>query len=300
MPRGGAASAAKAPEQPIEVLMAAASVEKGQATAKQCAACHTFEKGGPNRVGPNLWGIVDRPRASEAGFNYSAAMKAKGGKWTYRRAQQVPGQSARLHPGHGDELRRPGARAAARRRDRLSAHSGGQPGAAAEGGGEAARNVSASEYSPRAAGPKPGRCVIGSRPAAFGHADLTAADGKPANPPLVADRKTDIITGDCVADSFFARAGEYWHEVHPTIRHPRHRRHAGRARSGRARRRIVCRPRRRAAADLEARTLAVRRLEISGQASSISTTSIRKHRRAARCGRSRSARSTISTAWWRA
>ena len=63
--------------------MASASVEKGQATAKQCQACHTFEKGGPNRVGPNLWGIVGRPRASEAGFNYSAAMKAKGGTWTF-------------------------------------------------------------------------------------------------------------------------------------------------------------------------------------------------------------------------
>ncbi len=80
---GGAATAAKEPEQPIETLLAYASTEKGQATAKQCQACHTFEKGGPNRVGPNLWGIVDRPRASEAGFNYSAAMKAKGGKWTY-------------------------------------------------------------------------------------------------------------------------------------------------------------------------------------------------------------------------
>ncbi|HEY5215911.1 MAG TPA: cytochrome c family protein, partial [Pseudolabrys sp.] len=79
----GAPAAAKEPEQPIETLLAAASVEKGQATAKQCQACHTFVKGGPNRVGPNLWGIVDRPRASEAGFNYSAAMKAKGGKWTF-------------------------------------------------------------------------------------------------------------------------------------------------------------------------------------------------------------------------
>jgi cytochrome c len=75
--------AAKEPEQPIEVLLAKASVEKGQATAKQCQACHTFEKGGPNRVGPNLWGIVDRPRATEAGFNYSTPMKAKGGKWTF-------------------------------------------------------------------------------------------------------------------------------------------------------------------------------------------------------------------------
>jgi cytochrome c len=76
-------SAAKEPEQPIEAMMTNASVEKGLATAKQCQACHTFEKGGPNRVGPNLWGIVGRPRASEAGFNYSTAMKAKGGAWTF-------------------------------------------------------------------------------------------------------------------------------------------------------------------------------------------------------------------------
>lgn len=75
--------AAKEPEQPIEVLLAKASVEKGMATAKQCQACHTFEKGGPNRVGPNLWGIVERARATMAGFNYSAAIKAKGGKWTF-------------------------------------------------------------------------------------------------------------------------------------------------------------------------------------------------------------------------
>jgi cytochrome c len=76
-------SGPKEPVQPIENLLANASSEKGQATAKQCQACHTFEKGGPNRVGPNLWGIVDRPRASVAGFNYSAAMKAKGGNWTF-------------------------------------------------------------------------------------------------------------------------------------------------------------------------------------------------------------------------
>src|SRR5215510_8579847 len=41
------------------------------------------EKGGPNRVGPNLWNIVNRPRASEAGFNYSAAMKGKPGNWSF-------------------------------------------------------------------------------------------------------------------------------------------------------------------------------------------------------------------------
>jgi cytochrome c len=78
----GEKPAAKEPEQPIEGLLASASVEKGQATAKQCQACHTFDKGGPNRVGPNLYGIVGRQRASHPGFNYSAAMKAKGGTWT--------------------------------------------------------------------------------------------------------------------------------------------------------------------------------------------------------------------------
>ena len=79
----GGKQAAAAPSEPIEKLLQTASVEKGAAAAKKCQACHTFEKGGPNRVGPNLFGIVDRGRATQAGFNYSAAMKGKGGKWTF-------------------------------------------------------------------------------------------------------------------------------------------------------------------------------------------------------------------------
>jgi cytochrome c len=77
-----AAGQPAAPEEPIEKLLASASVERGQMTAKQCATCHTFDKGGPNAVGPNLYGVVGRPRASEPGYNYSAAMKAKGGDWS--------------------------------------------------------------------------------------------------------------------------------------------------------------------------------------------------------------------------
>ena len=81
---GGEKGPAKEKAPPIEVLLAKASVEKGQATAKQCQACHTFEKGGPNRVGPNLWNVVGDERGKDrGGFNFSAAMKAKGGKWTY-------------------------------------------------------------------------------------------------------------------------------------------------------------------------------------------------------------------------
>jgi cytochrome c len=78
----GAGPAAAAQEEPIEKLLAAATVEKGESSAKKCQACHTFNKGEPNRVGPNLYGVVGRDKASAPGFNYSAAMKAKGGKWT--------------------------------------------------------------------------------------------------------------------------------------------------------------------------------------------------------------------------
>lgn len=76
------APAAPAPEEPIEKLLASADPTRGANVAKQCQICHTLDKGGPNRTGPNLWGIVGRQRASESGFNYSAAMKAKGGTWT--------------------------------------------------------------------------------------------------------------------------------------------------------------------------------------------------------------------------
>ena len=62
--------------------MQTASAEKGQAAAKVCQTCHTFEKGGPNRVGPNLFGIVgDHKGEGRNGFNFSAAIKAKGGSW---------------------------------------------------------------------------------------------------------------------------------------------------------------------------------------------------------------------------
>ncbi len=76
--------AAKEPEVPLPVLLAKASVDKGKSIARQCQACHNFAKGGPNMVGPNLYNIVGSDRGEgRGGFNFSEAMKKKGGKWTF-------------------------------------------------------------------------------------------------------------------------------------------------------------------------------------------------------------------------
>src|SRR4029434_5354676 len=68
-------------QQSIEQLLANADTGRGENAAKKCQACHTFNKGGRNLVGPHMCEVVCGPKASEAGFNYSAALKAKGGTW---------------------------------------------------------------------------------------------------------------------------------------------------------------------------------------------------------------------------
>ena len=80
-----AVAAAPAAElTPIGPLLAKANVEAGKAIyMKQCFTCHTIDKGGANKVGPNQWDVVGRKKASHEGFSYSSALQAKGGDWTY-------------------------------------------------------------------------------------------------------------------------------------------------------------------------------------------------------------------------
>ena len=83
----GAAAAADAGPESIMDMMASASAAEGEKVFKKCASCHTIESGGANKVGPNLYGVLNRPVASHEGFSYSTAMKefAHGGevKWDY-------------------------------------------------------------------------------------------------------------------------------------------------------------------------------------------------------------------------
>jgi len=79
-----AAAAAGPPEVPIAVALQTADVKAGDAGVhKLCIACHSFDEGAPAKVGPNLYGVVGGPHAHMPGFDYSAAIKAKQGPWTF-------------------------------------------------------------------------------------------------------------------------------------------------------------------------------------------------------------------------
>lgn len=81
---GAVAVAAVAEEVvPIADMLATASIDKGIKVAKKCVSCHSFEPGGANKIGPALYGIVDRTIGQYGGFTYSGALADMGGAWDY-------------------------------------------------------------------------------------------------------------------------------------------------------------------------------------------------------------------------
>jgi cytochrome c len=69
--------------EPVAPLLAAADVAAGEKAFKRCGTCHTVEKGGANKVGPNLYNVVGGQKGHISGFAYSDAIKAMGGEWSY-------------------------------------------------------------------------------------------------------------------------------------------------------------------------------------------------------------------------
>jgi cytochrome c len=86
---GAAGKEAAAGPEPIAPLLDKADAKKGQTLAKVCLQCHTFEKGGPNKIGPNLFGVAEENMAAVAGYQFSAAMEAhKSDKWDPEKLNQ--------------------------------------------------------------------------------------------------------------------------------------------------------------------------------------------------------------------
>ncbi len=89
------------PELSLAALLQTASAKRGEADTQRvgCTACHSFTQGGPAIVGPPLYGVVGRPVASVPGFDYSAALKAHHGPWTYAELNNWITKPAAYAPG---------------------------------------------------------------------------------------------------------------------------------------------------------------------------------------------------------
>ncbi len=83
----------------LGMLLAESDVEAGKKVAVRCMLCHTMDKGGNHKVGPNLWGVVDSNPASKSGFEYSSAMKNNKDKWTFSHLYHFVNNPSKIVPG---------------------------------------------------------------------------------------------------------------------------------------------------------------------------------------------------------
>jgi len=80
---GPAAAPAEEALPDFGTVLPAADVAAGQKISARCEQCHDLSKGGPNKIGPNLWGVVGRARATHPGFSYSGSMSASHDPWRF-------------------------------------------------------------------------------------------------------------------------------------------------------------------------------------------------------------------------
>ena len=99
-PAGPVAAAPALPPPDLGTLLARADAAKGQASARVCVSCHSFQQGGANGIGPNLWAIVGRTVGREPGFAYSQALAVQQGSWSYERLDHWLMSPARAVPGN--------------------------------------------------------------------------------------------------------------------------------------------------------------------------------------------------------
>ncbi len=103
--RRGAGTGRRMPQTAEEAIpdfgavLPKADAAHGQQVSQRCQQCHDLSKGGPDKIGPNLWGIVGRPRASRASFSYSSAMMANHDPWTFEKLFVYLKSPATMVPG---------------------------------------------------------------------------------------------------------------------------------------------------------------------------------------------------------
>ena len=96
-------AAAQKQEEQEEIVIAdlikVASFEKGKTLSKKCTACHSFNNGGANKIGPNLWNVIGANIASKTDYTYSKALTSIEGEWTYDAMYQFLNKPKKYAPG---------------------------------------------------------------------------------------------------------------------------------------------------------------------------------------------------------
>ena len=83
----------------VLAMLADADLDAGEGVTKKCAACHSFDNGGPTKIGPNLWDIVNKPIANVADYAYSDALAGYGGDWNYENLDAFLANPKEFAPG---------------------------------------------------------------------------------------------------------------------------------------------------------------------------------------------------------